>query len=282
MRKKKNIYFALILIAGSIFILSSQPALAQELSEVPDTLNLPFIGEFKTASVSLPILTVIIAALDGFNPCAMWVLLFLISLLLNMKDRKRMWILGSAFIITSAFVYFLFMVAWLNLLIFIGFLKWVRILIGLVALASAFYNLKKWYDNRPGCPAAKNEKRRKVFEKIRNIVGRKQFWLALLGIVLLAFAVNLVEVLCSAGLPVVYTQILTLNDIPTSQYYLYLLLYIFIFLIDDLIIFIIAMVTLKAVGLTSKYTRASALIGGILMLIIGLLMIFRPEWLMFG
>jgi len=281
MHKRKKIFFALAIIISFILIFSQQVN-AQELTEIPETLNLPFVGEFKTASVSLPILTVIIGALDGFNPCAMWVLLFLISLLLNMKDRKRMWILGSAFIIASAFVYFLFMLAWLNLLIFLGFLKWVRIIIGLVALTSAFYNLKKWYNNRPGCPAAKNEKRRKVFERIRNIVGRKQFILALGGIILLAFAVNLVEVLCSAGLPVVYTQILTLNEIPTSQYYLYLILYIFIFLIDDLIIFIVAMVSLKAVGLTTKYTRTSAFIGGLLMLIIGLLMIFRPEWLMFG
>ncbi|MBU1148795.1 hypothetical protein KKI23_01755, partial [Patescibacteria group bacterium] len=259
-----------------------QAAQAQQFSEIPETINLPFIGEFKTASVSLPILTVVIGALDGFNPCAMWVLLFLISLLLNMKDRKRMWILGSAFIITSALVYFLFMVAWLNILTFLGFLKWIRIVIGLVALGSAYYNLRKWWQNRSGCPVAKNEKRLKTFEKLRTIVGKRQLWLALLGIILLAFAVNLVEVICSAGLPVVYTQILTLNDIPTSQHYLYLLLYIFVFLIDDLIIFIVAMVSLKAVGLTTKYTRASALIGGILMLIIGLLMIFKPAWLMFG
>ena len=279
-KKHKLILFSLLAILG-LFLLSGQSAAAQEFTEIPKPLNLPFIGEFETASVSLPILTILFGALDGFNPCAMWVLLFLISLLLNMKNRKRMWILGSAFIITSAFVYFLFMVAWLNLLIFLGFLKWVRIVIGLVALASAFYNLKKWYKNRPGCPAAKNEKRRKIFEKIRSIVGRKQFLLALGGIILLAFAVNLVEVLCSAGLPVVYTQILTLNDIASGQYYLYLLLYILVFLLDDLIIFIVAMVTLRAVGLTSKYTRASALIGGVLMLLIGLLMIFKPAWLMF-
>jgi len=279
-KKTKYLTIGFLII---LFLFSfGQAAQAQQFSEIPETINLPFIGEFKTASVSLPILTVVIGALDGFNPCAMWVLLFLISLLLNMKDRKRMWILGSAFIITSALVYFLFMVAWLNILTFLGFLKWIRIVIGLVALGSAYYNLRKWWQNRSGCPVAKNEKRLKTFEKLRTIVGKRQLWLALLGIILLAFAVNLVEVICSAGLPVVYTQILTLNDIPTSQHYLYLLLYIFVFLIDDLIIFIVAMVSLKAVGLTTKYTRASALIGGILMLIIGLLMIFKPAWLMFG
>jgi hypothetical protein len=273
---------AIGLLAVFFWLGMSQPALAQNFSAIPETIHLPFIGDFQTKSVSLPTLTMVIGALDGFNPCAMWVLLFLISLLLNMKNRKRMWILGSSFIVGSALVYFVFMAAWLNILLFFGFLRWVRIIIGLVALFSAYYNLKKWYDARPGCPASEDQKRRKVFEKLRNIVGREQFWLALGGIILLAAAVNLVELLCSAGLPVVYTQILTLNHVPTVQYYLYLLLYIFFFMLDDLIVFIVAMVTLRAVGLTTKYTRLSALIGGIMMFIIGILMIFRPEWLMFG
>ena len=279
-KKTKPLFIGFIAI---LFLFSLvQGAAAQEFTEIPETINLPFIGELKTASVSLPILTVIIGALDGFNPCAMWVLLFLISLLLNMKDRKRMWIFGSTFILASAFVYFLFMVAWLNVLTFLGFLRWVRTIIGLVALGSAYYNFKKWWDNRPGCPATEGEKRRKIFDRLRAITQKREFWLALGGIILLAFAVNLVEVICSAGLPVVYTQILTMSEIPTSQYYFYIILYIFIFMLDDMIVFIVAMVTLRAVGLTTKYTRASALIGGILMLVIGLLMLFKPAWLMFG
>ncbi|OGY42453.1 MAG: hypothetical protein A2Y67_00240 [Candidatus Buchananbacteria bacterium RBG_13_39_9] len=252
-------------------------------SSIPETMTLPLVGEIKTKNLSLPILTIILGALDGFNPCAMWTLLFLISLLLGMKDRKRMWILGSAFIVASASVYFLFMAAWLNLLLFVGFIVWVRILIGLVAMAGGGYNLKEYFTSPDaGCKVTGTEKRQKVFEKLKNITYQKSFYLALGGIIILAFAVNLVELICSAGLPVVFTQILALSNLAKWQYFAYMLLYIFIFMLDDLIVFIVAMVTLKMTGITTKYTRLSHLIGGILMLIIGLLLIFKPEWLMFG
>ncbi|HOZ36595.1 MAG TPA: hypothetical protein PLR18_02075 [bacterium] len=249
----------------------------------PRQINLPILGAIEIQDLSLPALTILMGALDGFNPCAMWALLFLISLLLNMKDRRRMWILGTIFIITSALVYFLFMSAWLNLILFLGFVLWVRIIIGLVALLGGSYNLKEFFTNKDsGCKITNNQKRQRVFDKIKAITQARSFWLALGGMIALAFAVNLVELICSAGLPAVYTQILTLSDLVTWQYYFYLALYILVFMLDDLFVFFVAMITLQMTGITTKYTRLSKLIGGLLMLSIGLLLIFKPEWLMFG
>jgi thiol-disulfide isomerase/thioredoxin len=249
----------------------------------PETLSLPVIGEIRTNSLSLPVLTLVLGALDGFNPCAMWTLLFLIGLLLNMQDKRRMWILGSAFIIASASVYFLFMAAWLKLLLFIGFVFWVRLAIGLVALAGGSYNLKEFFTNPQSvCKVTGSENRRRVFDRLKGIAHEQKFWLALGGIILLAFAVNLVELICSAGLPVLFTQILALSGIAPWQHYLYMLLYIFVFMLDDLLVFVVAMTTLQITGVTSKYSRFSHLIGGLLMLGLGLVLIFRPEWLMFG
>ena len=255
----------------------------EKKSAIPSKMSLPLVGEVNTKNLSLPVLTIILGGLDGFNPCAMWILLFLISLLLGMKDKKRRWILGMAFIAASAFVYFLFMAAWLNLLLFVVFIVWVRILIGLVALGGGSYNLKEFFTNKDsGCKVTGDEKRQAVFEKLKDITHKKQFFLALGGIILLAFAVNLVELICSAGLPVVFTQILTLSNLAKWQYYTYMSLYIFIFMLDDLFIFFTAMITLEMTGISTKYSRVSHLIGGILMLIIGLLLIFKPELLMFG
>lgn len=249
----------------------------------PESISLPLFGKIAVKNLSLPLLTFLVALLDGFNPCAMWTLLFLISLLLGMKDRTRMWALGIAFIITSSFVYFLFLSAWLNLFLFLGLVVWIRLLIGLVALGSGGYYLKDYFTNtRGGCNVMGDEKRQKMFEKIKNITQKKQFIFALGGIILLAFAVNLVELICSAGLPAIYTKILSLANLPSWQYYLYLIFYIFIFMLDDLFIFFTAMITLQAVGIQSKYSRLSHLIGGLLMLLIGGLLIFKPEWLMFG
>ncbi|OGF21357.1 hypothetical protein A2Y83_02535, partial [Candidatus Falkowbacteria bacterium RBG_13_39_14] len=250
---------------------------------IPKKITVPLFGDLDIKRLSLPVLTITLGVIDGFNPCAMWVLLFLISLLLGMRDKKRMWILGGSFIAASAAVYFLFMSAWLNLFLLLGFILWIRIIVGIVALGSGGYNLKEYFVNKEGgCKVAEDEKRRKIFDKLRNITQEKKFWIALGGIILLAFAVNLVELICSAGLPAVYTKVLSLANMPVWKYYLYLLLYIFFFMLDDLIIFVIAMATLEMTGISAKYGRISRLIGGIIMLLIGILLIFRPGWLMFG
>lgn len=245
-------------------------------------IKLPLIGEVDAMDYSLPVITIIIGALDGFNPCAMWTLLFLISLLLSFNDRRKMWLFGTVFIVASSFVYFLFMVAWLKLILFLGFIVWVRIAIGSVALLGGAYGLRKGIKNKDGgCDVTGSEEKQVVFKKLREIVKTKSTWLALGGLVVLAFAVNLVELVCSAGLPAVYIQILTLNGLDVWQYYGYILLYIFFFMIDDIIIFVIAMLTLKMTGISTKYSRYSSAIGGVLMIIISLLLIIKPELLMF-
>lgn len=245
-------------------------------------ISLPLIGIIDLRNFSLPVLTIIIAAIDGFNPCAMWILLFLISLLIGMKDKKRMWILGSTFILASGLVYFLFLSAWLNLFLFIGFIFWVRIFIGLVAIGSGSYHLWDFYKKRPGCQVVKGELREKVFANIKFVTSIPSFWLAMIGIIIVAVAVNLIELVCSAGLPAIYTNILSYSQIPAWQYYLLLVLYIIIFMLDDLFVFIAAMLTLHLTGISTKYTRYSNLIGGIIILILGILLILRPELLMFG
>lgn len=246
-------------------------------------INLPFIGEVNALNFSLPLLTVLMGVLDGFNPCAMWTLLFLISLLLGMKNRKRMWILGITFIIASASVYFMFMAAWLNLMLFLGFIIWVRNLIGALAILGGSYSLKDFLTNKnSGCKVTGNEKRQRFFERMRLAVSQNSLWLSLGGIIALAFAVNLVELICSAGLPAIYTQVLALNRMSTWGYYSYILLYIFFFMLDDLILFFIAMLTLQMTGVTTKYAKVSRFVGGLIMLVIGLLLIFKPSLLMFG
>ena len=255
----------------------------QSQINIPEEINIPILGQVKIKNLSLPLLTVIIAAIDGFNPCAMWVLLFLITLLLGMQNKKRMWLLGTTFIVASGIVYFLFLSAWLNLFLFLGFVLWIRIIIGLVAVASGGYHIYDFYKYRDGgCHVVPEEKRKKVFGRLRKIISMKSLGLALGGIILLAFAVNLVELVCSAGLPAVYTQVLALSDLPIWQYYGYLILYILIFMLDDLLIFFIAMTTLQLKASSSKYTRWAGFIGGIVIFIIGILLLFKPGWLMFG
>jgi len=249
---------------------------------LPKEVTFPLIGKINLTTLSLPLIAVVIGTLDGFNPCAMWVLLFLISLLLNLQDKKRRWLLGSTFIIASGLVYFFFMSAWLNILLFIGFIVWVRVAIAVFALSAGAFSLHKFWQRQTGCIVENDEKRKETFEKLKKITYNKNLLVALFGIIGLAFAVNLVELLCSAGFPAIFTQILALNQLPPIQYYLYILLYVFFFMLDDIIIFVIAMKTLEATGISTKYAKYSHLIGGVLMVIIGALLILKPEFLMFN
>lgn len=250
---------------------------------LPEKLHLPLLGEIPTRDLSLPVLTLVLGALDGFNPCAMWTLVFLVGLLVGMKDSFRMWTLGSAFIIGSAAVYFVFMAAWLNLLLFLGTLLFVRTVIGMVALGGGVYYLREFFANRePVCKVTAPGQRQRVFQRLKGLAQERNFLLALFGILTLAFLVNLVELVCSAGIPAVYTQVLAMHALPAWQYYGYLLLYILVFMADDLIVFFAAMMTLRISGITARYSRYSHLIGGAVLMAIGMLMLLRPEWLMFG
>lgn len=276
-------------------------ALVEVLSETPKTesnlqtesgiiktgtatsVTLPLLGPINLKNYSLPALAVMIGFLDGFNPCAMWVLLFLISVLIPLQDKRRRWLIGLTFIASSAFIYFLFMAAWLNLFLFIGYISWIKIIIGTFAIGAGSYFLKDYFCNKEGACKVVDEKERKYFfNQIKKIIASTNIFSLIIGIVLLAFSVNLIELVCSAGLPAIYTHVLSLSNLNDIQYYFYLILYVLFFMIDDILIFVVAMKTLEIMGIQKKYSRYSHLIGGILMLILGLLLIFKPEWLMFG
>ena len=203
-----------------------------------------------------------------------------------MKDRKKMWILGLTFIISSAIVYLLFMVAWLKVALSIKQIIWVRSLIAVVALIGGFINLKSFYktinQKDIGCTVTDKEQKKKTMGKIKKFTSEKSLILAILGIMALAFSINLVELACSAGLPLLYTQVLSMNNLSNIEYIGYILLYILFFMLDDLIVFFIAMFTMKITGISNKYSKYSHLVGGIIMTLIGILLIFKPGILMFG
>lgn len=247
-------------------------------------VKLPLIGEVKLKNLTLPLVTVVIGLADGFNPCAMWVLLFLISMLIGMKDKKRMWILGSTFLLTSALIYLIFMMSWLNLANLLISVVWVRVIIAVVSLVGGFINLRGYIKHRKvsGCDVVDDKKRNKIITRIKKFTTEKNFWLAILGVIVLAISVNVVELACSAGLPVMFIEILSLNNLTAIEEIIYIVLYMLFFLLDDFVVFVIAMTTLSLTGVSSKYGNLSKLIGGILMLLIGLLLMFKPEWIMFN
>ena len=246
-------------------------------------VKIPLLGTKEAKDVSIGLSAILIGVVDGFNPCAMWILLFLISMLLGMKNKKRMWILGITFLASSALVYFLFLLSWLNLAVFLNKVLYIRVAISFFAVLFGVLQIVNFlFKKDNGCEVVDNKNRKRIIKSIQKIIKEKSFILAILGIVLLAASVNIIELLCSLGLPVMFTQILAINEVGKVGQILYSILYVLFFMIDDIIIFVIAMKTLEIKAISNKYGKYSHLIGGLIMIIIGVLMVYRPEWLMFN
>ncbi len=247
--------------------------------------EIPLLGRVDVKEVSILLVAIILGLVDGFNPCAMWVLLFLINMLFDMKNKKRMLFLGMSFLFVSSLVYFLSMLGLTTVFSMIS-MPLIRSLIGIVAVIIGFYNLKKYLNikksDNEGCHVVDSTKRKKIFNRIRKFTTEKNLWLAFLGVVTLAISVNLVELACSTVFPATFAEILAINEITGISRILYLLVYTLFYMLDDMIVFVIAVCTLSIATASSKYGKYSSLVGGIIMLIMGLLLIFKPEWIMFN
>ncbi len=247
-----------------------------------ETVKVPFMGEVRVSSLSLPSLTILLGLLDGFNPCAMWVLMFMLALLVNTQDKKLIWKIGGTFIVVSGIVYYAFMAAWLNAFLFVGYIMVTRVIIGLLAIGAGVYYTQDAIRNPPGVCKTSGKSKMKIMNRIEKLVKPGVIPATFLGIVALAFTVNLIELLCSVGLPAIYTRVLALSNISTASYYLYLGGYTFFYMLDDLIMFLIVVKTMEVAGFSGKTSKYIHIFGGLLLALLGLLMIFKPEALMFG
>jgi len=245
--------------------------------------DLWFIGEVDLTLLSLPVLSILLGFLDGFNPCAMWVLITLLTLLINTHDMKKVWVIGGTFLFVSGAVYYLFIAAWLNVFLLIGFNTVVQKIIGLVAiLGGGFYLYEAFGKNPNQCNVTNLQSRQRTIAKMKKILEISAWPAMIVGVSILAVSVNMIELVCTAGLPAIFTQILAFNDVTNLQRYGYIGLFILMYMIDDFIIFAIAIYTLHATGLTTKYRRFTLIFGGLLMYSLGLLLIFAPEILTFS
>ena len=253
-----------------------------EADESKYIFDLWIFGEVNLLDLSLPALSMLLGFLDGFNPCAMWVLVTLLTLLIATRDMKKIVIVAGTFLLVSGIMYYLFIAAWLNVFLLIGYNLWVQKIIGIVAIGAGGFYLYEAFGKDPNvCHVTDHRRRQKIIEWMKRVSQAAAWPTMLIGISILAISVNMIELVCTAGLPAVFTQILAFNEVPDLMRYWYSFLYILLYMIDDTIIFIIALVTLRASGMTTKYRRFTLIFGGILMYALGMLLIFAPEALTF-
>ena len=245
------------------------------------SLQAGFWGTLRLDSLGLPLFTLAVGLVDGFNPCAMWVLLFLLSLLVHLRDRRRMALIAGTFVLVSGLVYYAFMAAWLNLFLAVGLSAAVRTGLALLALAIAGFNLKDFAFGLQGPTLSiPGSAKPGLYARMREVMRTRSLPLTLLGAASLAVAVNFIELLCTAGLPAMYTAILTQQDLGPAGHYGYLGLYILGYIADDSLMVGTAVLALSQRRLDEQAGRWLKLVSGLVMLALGLVMLLRPDWLL--
>lgn len=256
------------------------------LEQVKNTINIPFINNLISEDTSPFLLAVIFGGLDGFNACAMAALAFLIAVLIGTGSRKKLILIGLVFIFISGLIYYLFMTAWLNIILVLPNLEFITILIGLVTIVFGVFVLKDYFNNVicKLCEVSSekqswfSKKQQQLMLKMKSVIDSDMPLILMLGgVAIVAAGINLIELVCSFGLPVAFTKILTAHSLSGFDYYLYLMVYVFFYMLDDLIIFLIAVFTLNLVDSSGKYIKIAKLLSGILLLALGIIMIFFPD-----
>jgi cytochrome c biogenesis protein CcdA len=238
----------------------------------------PWGGSIDAAALSLPALTLMLAGLDAFNPCAFFVLLFLLSMMAHQKSRGRMLAVGGIFVLFSGLMYFAFMAAWLNVFQLLGQLAWVTAAAGFVAVGVGAINVKDFFAFKQGVSLSISDAgRADIFRRARAILAADKLPAVLAATVLLAIAANFYELLCTAGFPMVYARLLTLHEPAAAGRYLYLALYNLIYVLPLAAIVIVFARTLGARKLDERQGRLLKLLSGLMMLGLGLLLLVAPE-----
>lgn len=253
---------------------------ATEYIDADDQIDLPLFGRLSASALGIPLFTLAVGLIDGFNPCAMWVLLFLLSILVNLKSRVRMLAIAGTFVVVSGLAYFIFMAAWLNVFMLIGYLRTIQISLALMAIVIGAIHIKDFFAFKKGLSLSIPESAKPgIYARVRAIVTAEHLTGAILGAITLAVLVNLVELLCTAGLPALYTNVLMQHGYSSWVKYGYLALYIVAYMFDDALMVAIVTLTLSRKKMQESHGRWLKLISGSAILLLGVVMLFKPEWL---
>lgn len=245
-----------------------------------ESIQLPLIGAVDPASLSLPALTLVLAGLDAFNPCAFFVLLFLLSMMAHQKSRRRMLLIGGVFVLVSGIMYFAFMAAWLNVFQLFGHLAWVTMAAGALAVFVGAVNVKDFFRFGKGFTLSIPESKKPgLFRRARAILSAGNLPAMLAATLFLAVAANFYELLCTAGFPMVYTRLLTLADLTPAARYGYLAAYNLVYVLPLALIVAVFAFSLGARKLTEREGRLLKLMSGAMMLELGALLLLAPAYI---
>ncbi len=244
-------------------------------------VNVPFVGVVDISKYSLGLMSVILGFIDGFNPCAMWVLVMFLTFLVEVGSRKKMFQIAGVFILAETMMYYAIMNVWLTTWDFVKLDNIVTPIVGAIAIAAGIYFIYDFLENQGVCKLIPFDQKAKIQKRLKFITTADLTIMSFFAILGIAFSVNIIEFACSIGIPQTFTKILDLNNVSGFMKQVFVLIYILFYMIDDFIVFGIALYSFDKIGVTTKYAKYAHLIGGILMLSLGLILILKPELLVF-
>jgi cytochrome c biogenesis protein CcdA/thiol-disulfide isomerase/thioredoxin len=244
-----------------------------------NTRKLPLFGEVDFSKMGLFLSTALIAFVDGFNPCSLWVLSMLLAITMHTGSRKKVLVIGLVFLTVTAAIYALFIAGLFTVLKVVSFVGWIQVVVALVALFFGLVNIKDYFFYKEGVSfTISDDQKPGIYQRIRKVMDAGDSWWGLIGgTVVLAAGVSLVEFTCTAGFPVLWTNLVSSQQVTTITFVMLLLLYMLIYQLDELGIFLVAAFTLKSSRIEEKHGRILKLIGGVLMLTLAIVMLVKPE-----
>jgi cytochrome c biogenesis protein CcdA/glutaredoxin len=256
----------------------STPAPSEVQKNSDQIITLPFFGEIDLGKQSLAVSTLIIGFVDGFNPCSLWVISVLLALTLTSGSRTKVITVGLTFLIVTTIVYSLFIMGVFTLFSYIGYLKWIQVVVALVAIVFGVVNMKDYFWYKEGVSFTISDKHKpKLYQNMRDTVVTPRSLFGLIGTTaVMAVGVSLIEFSCTAGFPVIWSNIMIANKVSTVYFALLLGLYMFIYLLDEIGVVLAASITMKATRVEEKHGRLLKLISGVIMLALGIVMAIDP------
>jgi glutaredoxin len=273
------------ILPASHFSRVETPPEVETLEETTDptqteqfSLTLPLIGTINLADKSLFLSTLLISFVDGFNPCSIWVLSMLLAITLNARSRKKVLIIGFVFIFVTAFIYALFIGGLFTVFTFIGYVGWIQLIVALIAFVFALVNIKDYFWYKEGLSFTISDKQKPgIYKGIRNIMNAEDnIWGLVSATVVMAAGVSLVEFSCTAGFPMIWTNLLAAHEVTGMAFLGFLLVYMLVYQLDELGIFLLSVFTLRKTKMEEKYGRTLKLLGGFLMLTLAVVMLVDP------
>lgn len=271
-------------------LLSGSPGEIQDpASGDSKKISLPFVGQIDVSRMSPLALSIVLGTLDGFNACALMALGILLAFLVSTGMRQKVILVGGTFIVVSAVVYFLFISAWFNLFMALGSIKWITIIIGVITLLFGAYVLRDYFNDLicklcdiNGKETLLGKWQKKMFTRIANITMKQMSLpLLLIAVAIVSAGISAIELVCSFGFPLAFTKILISQNLSVPTYYFYLVVYIIFYCLLEFLIFLIAVVTMRVTRIGDKYLQVAKLLSGIVLLVLALIILFKPGLLMF-